>query len=823
MKIFTLFLIFFGGITMTSQAQIPGMGGNTEGTCEFSGVVRDGTGGNPLEFATVVVLRGERERTTDGGVTDSKGRFRIRKIKKGTYYLEVSFLGYETRKLGPFEMDKDDKKIKLDDIELNMSSTALSEVEVVAEERLIESRIDKLIYNAEKDLSNRGGTASDLMRKVPGVTVDMDGNVALRGSNQVRVLINDKPSSIMASSVAEAMRMIPADNIEKVEVITSPSAKYDAEGTAGIINIITKKKRIEGFSGMIFSTAGNRQSALGSNLTFRVGDFGINANIGGFFFSAPGDFELNTLYSDGEEIGLRQVGENSLRGGGAYGQIGLDYDFNSKNSLNANIRLNRNRFNNDNRLDFLTSIGGSDYFPSFTNDGNTITDRLGMDFNVNYTRKFSKDKQKLTAMFQYSPDNRDNLYERNQFAPGGMEFFRERSDNFGLNKETTVQIDYEHPVTKTILFETGAKGILRDIDSDYDYFTDIAPFTGYQFDSDRSNAFVYNQDVFSTYAQFGAFLKNKWGIKAGVRYEHTVIDGIYNEENSRIVSDYPNILPSATVSYNFKDGTSIKASFNQRIARPGIFYLNPFINAVDPQNITQGNPNLIAERSDNYEVGYNWFKGLNSANLALYHRRTVDGIETVRNVLDDDILFTTYDNIGRRNITGISLNANYNNAMKQIIGTNFNIYYFDISNQENTAQQFKGIAYDISAFGSVDIKNGYGIQLFGMFRGPSITFQGLQQSWYYYNLSAKKDFNEKKGTVSIGLDNFLTPIISVESTFEDTNFINNSVFNYRAFGARISFNYRFGKMTFGQGKNKNINNTDLKAGEQQGAPMGGGM
>ncbi len=806
------------------SAQVPGFGGSSAtGTGEFSGTVIDGQTGIPLEFATVAVLRGRSERTTEGSVTDDKGRFRIKKIRKGTYILEISFLGYETKRVGPFEMIEEDQKIKLGNIRLDLSTSLMDEVEVVAEKRLIESRIDRLIYNAEIDASNQGGTASDVLRKVPGVNVDLDGNVSLRGSSQIQVLINDKPSSIMASSVSEAMRMIPADNIEKVEVITSPSARYDAEGTAGIINIITKKKRVEGLSGSIFSTAGNRQSALGSNLTFRVGDFGINANIGGFYFGAPGDFELETRYKNEEEIRLQQSGDNRLRGGGGYSQVGFDYDFNSKNNINANVRLNRNRFATSNSLDFSTAFGEGNYTPIFTNEGLTLTDRLGMDWNASYLRKFSKEKQKLSMLFQYSPDNRDNNYQRDQFLPSGEEFFRERSDNFGINRETTIQLDYEHPITKTIQFETGAKTILRDIGSDFFYFTDAFPFEGFTFDEGRSNGFTYSQDVIAGYGQFSAFLNNKWGVKMGMRYEHTFIDGFYREINQQIRNDYFNLLPSATLSYNFENGTSARLSYNQRISRPGLFFLNPFVNAVDPQNISQGNPELGAELSSNYEVGYNWFKGLHSLNIALYHRRTVDGIETVREVLGEDILYSTYLNIGKRNISGLSLSGNYNNALKQIIGANLNLYYFDVSNQSNPEQAFKGVAYDISAFASVDIQKGYGIQFFGLLRGPTITFQGLQQSWYYYNMSAKKDIKGKQGTISVGLDNFLTPRIALESNFEDVNFVNRSVINFRAFGARASFNYRFGKMTFGQNRNRGVKNTDSKSGEEQpggGLPMG---
>lgn len=822
-KLYTILLITL--TTVVGMAQFP-TGGGTEGTCEISGVVIDGATGTPMEFATVALLRGSKERTTDGAVTDDKGRFRIRKIKKGTYNLEIGFLGYETLKLGPYELKEDDLKIKIDEVVLSPLTQALDEVVVTADEVLVESRIDKLIYNAEKDLTNRGGNAGDVLRKVPGVTVDLDGNVSLRGSRQIRVLINDKPSSIMARSVAEAMRMIPADNIEKVEVITSPSARYDGEGTAGIINIITKKKRVEGISGMAYGSFGNLQNALGTSLNFRVGDFGVNTNIGGYLFNMKGDYELNTEYfGDSFDASLKQLGTTKMYGKGLFGQVGIDYDFNSKNNLNVNFRLNDSKMNNRNNLDFYGATLGNDFQELFKNNALTTNDRLGLDINANYSRKFSKEKQKFYASVQYSPDNSNNYYNRDQLTFAEEPLYFEKSDNKGVNGELTFQVDYEHPITKSIQFETGAKSILRDIDSDYDYFFRSDYSSDFEFDPSRSNNFQYGQDVAAGYALVSMFLKNKWGIKAGARYEHTFIDGVFNEQNQTISNDYGNFLPSATVSYNFKNGTSMKVSYNQRISRPGMFHLNPFSNEADPLNVTQGNPNLIAERSNNYEVGYNWFKGMNSAQVGLYHRRTVDGIETIREVVDESALLTTYKNIGQKETTGLSLSGMYNNAMKQIVSLNLNVYYFDASSQENPNLSFDGIAYNMSGYAAIDIKNGYGIQVFGLINGPTISFQGRTDSWFYYNLSAKKDFKQKKGSITLGLDNFLTPKIGVSSKISDANFVNTSLFRYNSFGVRLGFYYQFGTMKFTNSKGKSIKNDDLKSGEQQGGavPMGGGM
>ncbi len=299
---------------------------------KISGVVTDASTSKPVEFANVVLYNSGKEKPLDGTLTDEKGSFKLKNIKNGKYKIIISFLGYKDYIADSIEIS--DKKLSADlgMIRFTVGAQTLKEVNVEAEQSLIETKIDRIVYNAEKDLTSKGGNAADVMRRVPMVSVDLDGNVMLQGTANIKVLINNKPSSIMASSIADALKMIPADEVEKVEVITSPSAKYDAEGTGGIINIITKKKNIQGISGSVNASVGTRSSNLFSNVNYRKDRFGTGINLGGFGYYGQG--EQSTTRTTDYSL-LTQSGDNRNYGAGPFIQWNGDYDINSKLKYDA--------------------------------------------------------------------------------------------------------------------------------------------------------------------------------------------------------------------------------------------------------------------------------------------------------------------------------------------------------------------------------------------------------------------------------------------------------------------------------------------------------
>jgi len=819
MKKYFLFLFSFLA-AVVSSAQFPGgMGGGGSSAPKIydgkiSGVVAEKTSGSAIEFANIALYVEGNEKPTDGTVTDEKGYFKLKDIKNGKYKLTVTFIGFETMTFDSLEITDKKSSIDLGKIGL-VAGKNLKEVEVVDEKPLIETRIDKLIYNVDKDITSKGGNATDVLRKVPMLTVDLDGNVMLQGTTNVKILINDKPSSIMAGTVGEAMKMIPADEIEKVEVITSPSAKYDAEGTGGIINIVTKKKNIEGLSGMINLGVGTRSSNLFSNLNYRKGRFGTGINVGGFGYTGTGDLE--TYRTSGDTVVFWQKGTNKNIGVGPYVQWTTDYDLDSKNSLSTSIKF----------FGFFNTIDGDNDTRSGENLFNSInhTEVNGVNYDafVDYKKKFKKPEQELLISAQHTNNRRSIDYDiERDFESAFIENENETSENDNVNSETTFQADYTHPFSKKFTLETGAKAIFRDVTSKATTIIDgdsviqiILPDLTY------SNEFNYLQNVFAGYA-VGSMSLKKFGVKVGTRYEKTDVEGGLKNDISHFTSNYQNWIPSITVSYRKAGKYQLKLSYTQRLQRPGMTYLNPYRNRSDQSNITYGNPRLDAETSHNFELGYSLFRKFGSINTSIYHRFTNNAIEKFSFVNDLTNQFeTTYGNIGNNYSTGGSfgLNVLYK---KLILALNTNIYYYEVkSDQEDITLTNNGVNYTISLFGSLKFTDRWGIQAFGSFNGPKYSVQGYSTSFFYYNLSARREFKNGKGGIGLGLDNFATPYLHFKSVYDGPDFsykTDNKIF---FMGVRLSFDYRFGKMEFNNSKKKNRND-DLKPGDEGGVEGGMG-
>lgn len=813
--IFLLFLL----ITEIVAAQFPG--GMTGGGSappkiydgKISGIVSEKNSGKPIEFANVALYESGNEKPIDGTVTDDKGTFKLKNIKNGKYKLTVTFIGFDDMVFDSLEIT--DKKSTIDLGKIGLAAGKnLQEIEVVEEKPLIETKIDKLIYNVDKDITSKGGNATDVLRKVPMLTVDLEGNVMLQGTNNVKILINDKPSSIMAGSVADAMKMIPADEIEKVEVITSPSAKYDAEGTGGIINIVTKKKNIEGLSGMINLGVGTRSSNLFSNLNYRKGRFGTGINVGGFGYTGKGDLETTRLTDD--TLAFFQKGTNKSIGVGPYVQWTTDYDLNSKNSLSTSIKFFGffNTMDGDND----TQSGGK----TFNAVNHTQVDGINYDAFVDYKKKFTKPDQELLFSVQHTNNSRAIDYDIERIYNDTINYQEnETSENDNVNSETTFQTDYTHPFSKKITLETGAKAILRDVTSKANTYLVVDDSIIHITipDVTFNTEFDYLQNVYAGYV-VGSLSLKKFGVKVGTRYEKTDVEGGLESDVTHFTSHYDNWIPSITVSYRKAGKYQLKLSYTQRLQRPGMTYLNPYRNRSDASNITYGNPRLDAETSHSFELGYSLFRKFGSINTSFYHRFTNNAIEKISFVNDVTKQFeTTYGNIGSNYSTGgsVGLNVLYK---KLILSLNSNLYYYKVeTDQQDISLTNDGINYSISLFGSLKFTERWGVQAFGTFNGPKYTVQGYSTSFFYYNLSARREFKNGKGGVGLGLDNFATPYLHFKTVSEGSDFsykTDNKIF---FMGIRLSFDYRFGKMEFNNSKRKNRND-DLKPGDEGGVEGG---
>jgi outer membrane receptor protein involved in Fe transport len=815
---------------------LPGTAGDTspKGSSKISGTIVDSTGGKAIEFASIALYNKTTGQAVDGTVADEKGKFVLNKIVAGQFRILISFIGYQNKTIDNITLAKG-QDLDLEGIKLTSNVKTLEEVTVTGQAALIEEKVDRLVYNAEKDIAAKGGDATDILRKVPLLTVDLDGNVSLRGSQNIRVLINNKPSTIIASSVADALKQIPADQIKTVEVITSPSAKYDAEGSGGIINIITKKNSLQGLSLNIDSGVGNRGSLLSLNGSYRKGKAGFT--LGGFGRGIYNTVTKTTLeqMSTVNDVTTRtnQSGDGSSRG--LFGQynLGFDYDLAKNQSLTAGVRYGVRNFVT--QQDLVTRLFNNGA-PAEGSSRNVEAKNLSgtVDANLDYLRTF-KPQQEWSISTLYSRNDLTNNFDADILSGSGSLTNREQNINKNINQEFTFQSDYQTPIKKNQLLEFGGKGIFREVKSDFRYL--FAEATG-EFKpqtNQPAGELLYHQNIAAGYSSYTYTTKKRYTFKGGLRYEHTFIDAS-NREGRLGIGNYGVLVPSVNASKTFK-GTTVKLGFNRRIQRPGLAQLNPNFNTANPQNITIGNPELRPELTNNFELGLSKNIKKTFVNATFFGRITNNAITQVRQPSDTlaGSIITTYENIGKQHAYGANIFANVAATSKINVGIFSNIFYTSLSgvttgeNGMSQEQTQSGMVVSGGMFSQATFKNGWGAQVFGFMQGNQVQLQGKQGGFAFYTVGIKKDFKNKKGSIGLAAENFLSKRYTIRTELNSLRFNQvNNIYLYNR-GVRLTFNYKIGKMTMEAPKKKakSVNNDDVKSdgaggGQQSGPAPGGG-
>ncbi|WP_037328851.1 TonB-dependent receptor domain-containing protein [Runella zeae] len=878
MKKFVYILTAVLGFSYSLQAQFPGGGGFggggrggggnrgfgqeqqqqqmpdlPRGNGRVSGVIIDSLTGKPVEYATVALFEIKSGKPIDGGVTDVKGAFLLKGVPDGEFKFVASFIGYKNFEVAKLTIGKGNKEQNLGTINLPPDVRSLAEVTVVGEKPIVEDKVDRLVYNAEKDISNAGGDAGDVLRKVPMLSVDLDGNVSMRGSQNIRVLINGKPSTIVANSVADALKMIPSDQIKTIEVITSPSAKYDAEGSAGIINIITKKNTLQGITGSIDVAAGNRSSNLFGNVNLRTKKLGVSINGGGRMMYPPtgGYINISRQLPSGDFLRTRQENDGQQLGGFGNVQLSLDYSPTAKDNFTLSVRNSRRAFNLENTQQSY-SIFGTVTTPTFGNQIDTKNIGNNLDVNFDYTRKFEKENKEFSVLAQLSQNTGDNSYTRDQYrgASAGEIFYRESNPNKSYTQERTLQIDYQDPLSKYAQIETGAKMILRHIESDFRFNYDSTGRGNYIANPQRTNIFSYDQNVFAGYLSFLFQTNNKWGFKPGLRYEYTQIGAQYQDAPKVNLPNFGTLVPSVTVSKSLKGGKTIRFSYNRRIQRPSVQFLNPNVAQSDPFNVSFGNPNLDPEYTNNFEVNLSTFFKTTTLNFSVYTRLTTNSIETVRFrggqelfnqltqaqgvsvgnvVISNNTLLTTYQNIGSNSAYGFNVFAMVKPIRTLTINGNVDVRYITLN---SPALGVSNQNWTFNLFGQVQYQLGkdWSAQLFGFGRAREIQLQGTRGGFMGYSLNILKEFKKQQASLGFGAENFLQNAFrqrtNLESNTPGNVFTQEQVNLMYNRGFRITFRKRFGKMSFDGNffqRKKSVNNDDSKQGGDNSGDSAGGQ
>lgn len=802
------FLIFSQGSSLTSWSQ------TSEATSrKVTGQLIDPDGKQIISYGTVFLKNNQTQKQFTLN-TDSLGGFNFPNIPLGSYTFKAFYAGYPQLSkdlviqagAGPYNLGK---------ISMVSETKEIGEITIKDYKDLIEQRPDGLIYNAEDDATNKGTSASEVMRKVPMVTVDEDDNMELRGNGNIKVLIDGKPAAMVASNVSDLLKQMPSDQIKSVQVVTSPGAKYDAEGSAGVINIITKKSQISGFSGRVFTGLNynfndKRVNGYGGiNLNFRKNKFGISADLGGGRWSYtstgttrridhPGSAQESRLdqstFSDGDYLFM-------------WGRISADYTIDSLSSVSAGFGLRPGGGTTDLTQSTLFPAYGLDY----TQNTHENSPRYNYSVNASYNKRFKNHPERsLDLLGLYTMNGSHADYELEQAnVPGSEVNYQEQNDNQTKNNELTLQSDYAHPLKQhNQKIETGLKYINRAVGSEYELLT-WTPSNGnaWELDPIRTNRLDYIQQVASAYGQFTSDITQKLSVVAGLRYEFTDIQANLRDNGGSFESDYHNILPSAILSYKLGKSDRLNLSYTQRIERPSIQFINPYINSSDPLNISTGNPGLGPERIHKVELNYNTVLGRSSLNLASFYSHTNSGIEAFTDINSDGAAYTTYGNFAKNNTIGLNVFGSTTMWGRWRINLNGNVYHKSLTGQNISNA---GWQYDTRLSTDIQLINNLSISGFGMYRGRTILLQGTRSGWYRYSLGLKQSILKGKGDISLSAVNFLSATTNTvsEFTYDEAIFRNVSYRNTR--GIRLGFNYSFGQMKFQKPK-KQIQNTDLKS------------
>lgn len=819
-------------------------------TGRIYGVLMDSSSRQPVEFATVVLINAQTQKQIDGVVTDEKGAFKFPEVSLGKYDLTFSFIGYRSKSIKGITLTPQKPDYNAGNFMFATESVSLNTVEVVGQQAVMENKIDKFVYNADKDITTSVGDAADVLQRVPLLAVDGDGNLSLRGSSNLQILINGKPSALFSSgNVGDALKSIPADQIKSVEVITNPSAKYDGEGSAGIINIITKKKSAEGFTGTISASGGTRSNNANLSLNYQRGRFGLNFN-GGSFYTPPRPSRSTFLREDFLSTGTRTL-DQETNGNSSYygprGTLGMNYEFNAYNSINSSLTFNGFGQIQDNTTEALFLDPAANFRQEYTRVSEANSLRGGFDWNSDYRRTFKTPEQELVFSFQLTGQN---SFTKNSLIQSGNDpslLRDEKNDNRGINLETTLQLDYAHPFSKKVKLETGIKGVMRDIDSDFSYSALDQSTQQYVTDPQRSDLFLYDQDVLAAYVSFNVKLAERWGLIAGTRYERTDIAGKYrNEERVPFSSDYDNFLPSIILSHNLKKpGSSIKLSYANRIQRPSLRFVNPYIELTDPRDITVGTPLLLPEQTNQLELNYNTFlKGGAVINAGIFTRFTnaiiepftivvndadnipaeqvalINSIEPFLGQIDDGISITTYQNIGKSTTIGFNFFSSVTIKKIQLRGGATVSHYTGEGILGGERVSNSGIVWNGNMNFNWTISKTLRFEANGFYLSPRVGIQGVRSAYTRSTFGIRKEIWKKKGSIGIVAIQPFKRDVTFPTRLESATFRQNSQYSFAQRSYGLSFSYRFGKLDFNKApktRNSKIKNDDLKdSGESSG-------
>jgi outer membrane receptor protein involved in Fe transport len=776
MKRYGLLLLIFlviNGLIANSVPDSPAGSELSPGV--IKGKVIEGVSNTPVEYATITLYAAKDSAMIDGVITNAEGYFEFKKLTYGEYNLIIRFMGFRKVFIAGIVVSEKNHVSDVGTVTLKSDITNLEEVEIVGDKPLVEYKVDRKVVNVDQQLNAQGGTAVDVLERIPSIRTDLDGNVALRGSTDFTVLIDGKPSIITGS---DALNQIPASTIDKIEIITNPSAKYDPDGTAGIINIITKKNSLKGLSGIVHLSAGTTPDYTGSLLlNYRAKKTSVSFGVDFGDRQMPG---YRSSYREsylGDTISyLDSYNKNEMSRRSFSLKAGIDYSLTDKNTLaaEASYRVfnmsrggttqNENWSSTDlNHLYYLTDDINESEHPSFQV---TLRD----------IHKFNKDGTELTTQLTYNQgdDEGEQLtqqyYTDESWTEKGLYLFDYRKNTTEAEKEIRGDIDFDHSFSDKSKLEAGFQLRMDRTDEDYRYYDFDSASGDWVEDMLQSNNYNFSHDIYALYGTYSTEFKNL-GLKAGLRTEFT------NRNLHQITGneDYPyekfDLYPSLYLTYKLPYNQQMQLSYSKRVNRPRGHMLNPYTMFSDAFTSFSGNPELEPEFSHNLELNYQKYFGYSFITIESYYRLTDNKMSRVQELNDEGVLVMTMANINNDRSLGVEMSGNIKANSWFTINPVATVYDYKLNQtDENGEEETRGSTNWMASIElAANLKTGTKLRLNGNYDSPTVTTDGKREGTYYMGFSARQDFLENKLSVTMNIRDLLDSR-RMKDTSEDYNY-----------------------------------------------------
>lgn len=779
-------LLFF---TPTLQAQ-------KKTGLQISGHVKELQTNTALSYATVQLYLASDSSHLATVTTGASGDFSF-EATTGSYYVQVEFIGYQPYKSKVINLTTNNSPFNLGSIQLSLSSKTLEEVFIQAEKSTMEIALDKKIFNVGKDLANAGATAADILSNIPSVSVDVEGNVSLRGSNSVRILIDGKPSGLVSIKGGSGLQQLQGSMVERVEIITNPSARYEAEGMGGIINIVLRKDQRQGFNGSFDVITGYPENfGLAANVNYRHKNFNFFVNYSASYRNAPGKNNLyQELYrNDSTFISTKDM-EHHLKGMYNNARAGLDYYFDEKNILTAayTYRISKGKRLSDIYYhDYESSVNNMIGYTYRTQD-ETETEP-NSEYALSYKRTFARKGKEFTADLRYLDnwENSDQYFGQQDYYPDGshsdIPFILQRSVNFETEKQYLFQTDYIHPFGEKGKFETGLRSSFRNMTNNYTVTEKDENGSWFELPG-LTNNFIYEENISALYAILGN-KSNKISYQLGVRSELTHVTTTLKQTHEVNPRNYLNFFPSAHVSYDLPHEHAIQLSYSRRVRRPQYNDLSPFMTYSDNRNYWSGNPDLDPEFTHAFEIGHIKYLDKASISSSVYYRNTTGKILYIKTVNEQGNSVTLPQNLATENSFGAEFTGSYSAFSWWKTDASLN-FFRAITDGSNLNANFNSDTYSWLArlLSKATIWKNMEIQIRGNYEAPQQTPQGRRKSIATMDFAINKDILKDKATLTLNmLDVFNSR--RYRSITEGANFYTESVSQGRLRQTNLTFNYR---------------------------------